>query len=175
MIRMIESKETQLEIFQGLKKEEIAQLQPFLEIRKFPKGKTIFFQGDAAKYLYILVYGEVDVRYKPYDAPALTVARIKKGMVFGWSAAMNRESYTSAAIAKTDCSAYRIHADALHHLCDYFPETGAIFLDHLAGLISRRIQSTHSEILNILKGELDTNGECLRRIQNNGTEPESLS
>jgi CRP-like cAMP-binding protein len=125
---------------------------------------VIFEQGASAKYLYILQVGEVLVRFKPYDGPALTVARILPQGVFGWSAALGRDAYTSAAVTALPSEAYRIRASDLRTLCERVPDTGAIFLDRLAGVIAERLQNTHSEILTMLNQGIDRNGECSKRI-----------
>ena len=92
----------QLPIFAGLDGDQISQLSPFLVECSLQKDMVIFEQGPACEYLYILLTGEVAVRYKPYDGPLLAVARIEPGGVFGWSAALGRDVYTSGAVALQD-------------------------------------------------------------------------
>lgn len=104
-----------------------------------------------ARYLYILLEGEVNVHYKPYDGPVLTVARILPGGVFGWSAALRREVYSSGALAVEPSKVYRMSGTDLQVICKLYPETGTIWLDHLAGVIAERLSSKHSQVLNILR------------------------
>lgn len=151
-------------IFEGLSNEQLHSLDPILHPCQFPADLVIFEQGAPAKYLYILQTGAVDVRYKPYDGPALIVAHIVPGGVFGWSAALGRPSYTSAALTTLPSEAYRIRGSDLRNLCERLPETGAIFLDRLASGIAERLRSTHSEILAMLNQGIDPNGECSKRV-----------
>ncbi len=143
-----------LEIFKGLRQEQIELLSPLVDLTSFTDNQVIFDQGQNADYLYILKDGEVEIRYKPYDGPHLTVARILAGGVFGWSAALHHECYTSAAVSTCKCSALRITGEKLQQLCEAHPETGVIILERLAEVISERLHATHEQVLKLLSGRL---------------------
>lgn len=160
MISMFRQDHTQLAIFNGLTSGQLSQLEPFFERVQFKAGQIVFDQGSDANYLYILLTGKVEVVYKPYDGPPLTVARINDGGVFGWSAALGREAYTSAAISTENGEAIRLSAANLHRLCEQSPQIGSAFLDRLAGVIAERIQNTHDQVLAILTQGMDTNSDC---------------
>jgi CRP/FNR family transcriptional regulator, cyclic AMP receptor protein len=165
LISMFRQEYANLAIFNGLDSGQVNALSPFLEEVRFSAGQVIFQQGQPAEFLFILLRGQVQVRYKPYDGPALTVARILPGDVFGWSAALGREIYTSGALAAEESSAYRIRTDSLHHLCDCEPDAGGILLERLAGVIAERLRNTHSTILDLLSQGMDRNGNCVKRSE----------
>jgi CRP-like cAMP-binding protein len=148
----------QLSIFTGLDGNQISQLSHFINECQYPKDYVIFEQGQPAMNLYILIGGEVAIRYKPYDGPPLHVARIEPGGVFGWSAALRRDVYTSGAVAVQDSLTYCILGSNLHVMCSQYPETGMIFLDRLASVIAERLRSTHTQVLGILTQGLNTDG-----------------
>jgi len=139
-----------LSIFAGLDDKQISQLLPYMVECQFSRDAMIFEQGNPAEFLYILLTGEVAVIFKPYDGPPLTVARIGPGGVFGWSAALGREAYTSEARTLQDCVAYRIRGDNLSAICAKYPATGRCLLERLAGSIDERLRSSHTQILGIL-------------------------
>ena len=147
-----------LSIFEGLDPRQVNLLSPFMEEIHFKQDEIIFEQGQLADCLYILLTGEVLVRFKPYDGPPLTVAKITPGGVFGWSSALGRDSYTSGALAEVDCAAYRIRHENLRRLCEAEPETANILLDRLAGVIAERLRNTHNSILDMLNHGIETNG-----------------
>jgi CRP/FNR family cyclic AMP-dependent transcriptional regulator len=153
----------QLSLFEGLDQDQIELLSPYFEDMWFSAGTVIFEQGELANCLYILLEGEVEVRYKPYDGPPLSVARITPGGVFGWSAALGRNEYTSGAQAGRDSQVVRVRNENLHKLCDTHPETGGVLLDHLAGVIAERLRNTHTSILAMLNQGLDTGGNCSKK------------
>jgi len=139
-----------LEIFAGLQPSQITEISDMVELVCLPAKMVIFEQNTPANFLYILSQGEVSVRYKPYDGPQLTIARIQPGGVFGWSAVLQRELYTSGAVAEENSEAYRISSAALHALCEKAPDTGVILLNRLAGVIATRLKSTHSQVFQML-------------------------
>lgn len=153
-----------LSFFQGFTPRQIEEITPILDPIPCEKDAVIFQQGQPTDYLYILEVGEVVVQYKPYDGPPLVVARIHPGGVFGWSAALGREVYTSAALVLETGEAIRIRRDSLQQFCIQHPETGKILLERLASVISERLKNTHSEVLSILTNGVDQNGNCSRRI-----------
>jgi CRP-like cAMP-binding protein len=152
-----------LAIFNGLPASLVDAISPFLEEIVLREGEVIFEQGDAACCLFILLEGEVTIRYKPYDGPPLTVARIQAGEVFGWSAALGRQVYTSNAEAARASVAYRIPADSLKRLCDSSPVAGGVLLERLADSIAERLRNTNSTVLELLNKGIDRRGGSKRR------------
>jgi CRP-like cAMP-binding protein len=61
--------------------------------------------------LYVLMDGQVAIRFKPHDGDWLTVTDVQAGGVFGWSAALGRRRYTSSAICLQESHAYSIKCD----------------------------------------------------------------
>lgn len=156
----------QLSIFAGLDGNQISQISPYLTECDYPGDSVIFEQEQPAEYLYILLSGEVVIQYKPYDGPPLIVARIGPGGVFGWSAALRRDVYTSEAIAVRESKAYRIRGNRLHEICSLYPETGSLLIERLASVIAERLRSTHTQVLGILTQGIDSTGKSSERNEN---------
>jgi CRP-like cAMP-binding protein len=154
-----------LSVFNGLTAEQLRSLDTLLVHCRFPQGFTIFEQGQPAANLFIVTEGEIVISYKPYDGPSLTVARIQPGGVFGWSAALRRDIYTSSAQASNDSSALCISSSGLQRFCEQQPDTAAAFLDRLASVIAARLNNTHTEILSILTRGMDLSDNCTRRTK----------
>lgn len=140
-----------LSIFQGFSPQECDQLRPLFIALEEEIGTTIFEQGCPAEYLYLLVEGEVHVRFKPDDAPLITVAKVRPEGVVGWSAALGSPLYTSSAICVTDCKMLRIRGEDLRLLCEHHPEVGAKMLERLATVIAQRLRSTHHHVIALLQ------------------------
>ena len=126
-----------------------------LEPVNLAQNEVIFEQGRIAEHLYILLEGEVVVNFKPYDGPQLTVAHIHSGGVFGWSAILGRQVYTSIALAAVDSVAIRMRGEELRSLCEEKPQTGLAILERLAGAIAERLNSTHAQIFTMLTKSMD--------------------
>ncbi len=160
----------QLPIFINFSQKQIQQIKPFMEFCSFAADVVIFEQGDRAENFYILTSGEIALRFKPYDGPALVLAKITPGGVFGWSAALNRKLYSSAAVATNEIHAIRINSWDMKKLCSSDPELGALFLDRLVGIISEKLQGTHQDLLDRFSYRLNLDSDCKRRINLNGSE-----
>jgi CRP/FNR family transcriptional regulator, cyclic AMP receptor protein len=160
---MLKQDFTHLAIFEGFDRAEMSLIDPLLEVISFQQDEVIFEQGQFATFLYILLQGEILVRFKPYDGPAIDVAHITPGGVFGWSAALRRSSYTSGALALAGGQAARIRGDQLRHLCEMHSDIGVVLLERLASVIAERLRSTHAQILSILTEGLELNGTGGRR------------
>jgi CRP-like cAMP-binding protein len=143
-------KYSHLAFFTGLLAADIQLLAPYFAPQNWVAGTVIFEQADYAEYLYLVVSGEVTIRYKPHDGPMMTVTRVQPGGIFGWSAAMNNPAYTSGAVCSLDSEVLRIRGIDLRALCEKNPELGTIILDRLAGVIAERKQSQQGQVSSIL-------------------------
>jgi CRP-like cAMP-binding protein len=147
-----------LAFFKGLRPADMQLLAPYFAPQCYPSSTTIFDQGDAADYLYLVLKGEVVIRYKPDDGPVMTVTRVLPGGIFGWSAAMGNLAYTSAAVCVYNSEVVRIRGTDLRTLCDEYPEVGKIILDRLAAVIAERKQSQQSKVTSILANGIRQQG-----------------
>lgn len=136
-------------LFKDLSTEVLEILQPVFEPCTCYKG-VIFEQGDPAIHLYILTQGAVDILYKPYDAPVITVTTLKPWEIFGWSAITGNTVYTSGAACNIECQAMRVRGSDLRNLSIEHPQAGEILLDRLAESVSMRWQDAHSQVRDIL-------------------------
>jgi len=91
------------------------------------------------------------------------VARIEPGGVFGWSAALQRDIYTSAAVTVQDSLMYQLRGASLNTICAQYPDTGKILLERLACVIAERLQSTHTHVLGMLTEGINVKSKASRR------------
>ena len=143
-------KYSHLAFFAGLLTEDIQLLAPFFAPQMWVAGTVIFEQDDYAEYLYLVVSGEVSIRYKPHDGPMMTLTRVQPGGIFGWSAAINNPAYTSGAICSLDSEVLRIRGRDLRALCEKHPELGRVILNRLASVIAERKQIQQGPVSSIL-------------------------
>ncbi len=139
-----------LALFDGLCQAQLDVLLPLFEPCQYPAQAQVFDQGDPAHFLYIVVEGEIAIRYKPYDGEPIVLTRIPPGGVFGWSSALRRQRYTSAAIAEQNCRLYRISAAELHRVCDTCTEMRQAFFDRLARSVAERLEGKEQQVISIL-------------------------
>jgi len=145
---------TQLEsvqIFKDLDEKYMDLLKPLFEPFSCNAGATVLQQGTPADYLYLVISGAVEMTYKPYDGVPITISHVEKDGLFGWSAVVGSEKYTSSAIAIEHLETWRIRGSELRKLCIDHPEAGKDILERLAGSVSLRWQDAQSQVKSILE------------------------
>ena len=99
---------------------------------------------------YFIITGKVEMSFKPYDGTPITVSHVEKGGLFGWSAVVGSEKYTSSAIAIEDVMAFRMKGNELRKLCVEHPEAGKVILERLADGASSRWKDAHKQVQSML-------------------------
>jgi len=148
-------------IFKELNENMIDLLSPLFETFSCQPGTVIFQQGEQAEFLYLVIDGKVDMSFKPYDGIPLTISHVGKGGLFGWSAVVGSEKYTSTAIAIADVEAFRVHGSELRKFCREHPEAGKDILEHLADGVSSRWKDAHKQVQSILFQGITENSKLL--------------
>ena len=101
-------------IFKDLKEIYMDLLKPLFEPFSCNAGVTVLQQDTPADYLYLVISGKVEVTYKPYDSAPITITHVEKDGLFGWSAVVGSEKYTSSAIAIEALEADALYAGYIH-------------------------------------------------------------
>jgi CRP-like cAMP-binding protein len=145
-----------LSLFNDLSPAQLQLVRPlFIPWECFP-GMVLFEQGDPAEFLFLVVTGEVTIRYKPEDGPPIIVTRVHSGGVVGWSAALGNRVYTSGAVCSDCAQMLRVRGSELRKLCEDDPDTGILVLERLAGIIAERLHNTHDQVVALLKQGLQS-------------------
>lgn len=150
-ITMYEALFDRFPLFQELLPEQTNLIRPLFSACIENAGKLLFEQGQVAERLYLIVEGEVIIRYKPEDGPELLVARIHEGGVVGWSAALGNPTYTSSAVCTTDCQLLSIRGRDLRYICEQNPEIGSVLLERLTKIVAERLRTSHAHITTLLE------------------------
>jgi len=140
-----------LSFTQGFSPEEIEILRPLFQVACLPTGAILFEQGCPADQFYIVAAGEVMIRYKPEDGPALILTRVRPQGVVGWSAAIGSPFYTSSAVCAEESQLLVVRSDDLRRFYESYPQIAEMLLDRLAGLIADRLRHTHPQIMAMLE------------------------
>lgn len=139
-----------------MNKEYTALLKPLVQPYSCQSGETVVQQGKPADYVYLIVSGKVEVSYKPYDGSRITISHVGKDGLFGWSALVGSQTYTSSVTAIEKLEAYRIQGSELRKLCRKNPEAGKEILEHLANAVSSRWKNAHEQVKAILVNGLQS-------------------
>jgi CRP/FNR family cyclic AMP-dependent transcriptional regulator len=157
-----------MHLFQNLGDEVLKMLLPIIEPVELPAGMKVFDQDAPTQFFYLLKKGEVSIQFKPDDGQMIQVTTIGPGRIFGWSAALCRDCYTSAAITLTDCTAYRIIGKELQRFRQQHPDAGRLILESLSDEVSNRLYNTHDQVMDLLLQRFDVSLRNARQGENHG-------
>ena len=139
-----------IDIFKDLDEDLMELIKPLFERLSCQAGTVVFQQGTPADFLYFIISGKVEMSFKPYDGTPITVSHVEKGGLFGWSAVVGSEKYTSSAIAIEEVKVYRVRGSELRKFCKEHPEAGKDILERLADGVSFRWKDAHKQVQAIL-------------------------
>jgi len=139
-----------IDIFKDLDEARMELIRPLFERSSCKAGMAVFQQGTPADFLYFIIMGKVEMSFKPYDGTPITVSHVEKGGLFGWSAVVGSEKYTSSAIAIEEVKAVRVRGSELRTFCIEHPEAGKEILERLADRVSSRWKDAHKQVQAIL-------------------------
>lgn len=140
-----------LAFMNGFSPEELQALRPLFQAVYLPVGAVLFEQGDPATQFFIVSEGEVMIRYKPEDGPALILTRVRKDGVAGWSAAIGSPVYTSSALCAVESQLLCVRSEDLRRFYEVQPSLAQQLLERLAQGIADRLHSTYPQIVALLE------------------------
>ena len=82
--------------------------------RRFPKGKKIFSQGDKAKYLYVVLSGEILI-YRKENGEKKPIDMVYPGEVFGEMGLITDDARFASARASEDCDVFVMSKEELFY------------------------------------------------------------
>jgi CRP-like cAMP-binding protein len=142
-------------LFKDIDDDILRLLEPLFEPFSCTAGAVIFGQGEPALYMYLILEGSVEMLYKPYDGPQITLTSLTQGSIIGWSAVIGNATYASKAVCREDLLAIRMAGRELHKLCATEPEAGRIILNLLADSVSSRWQDAREQIQTLLNSSVN--------------------
>lgn len=169
---------TSFSLFRDFSPADIAILTPYFTSVEFLEGVTLFSQGDNAEKLYLIVSGELAVNYKPYDAPVITITRLRDGDVLGWSTVLGNSAYTASAVSTRSVILLCITGEQLREMIAEHPQTGKMVLDRLAAAASPRWRNAQAQVRSMLQKGMEMpsrleGGIDMSETELNGTDRET--
>jgi CRP-like cAMP-binding protein len=139
-----------LPLFSGLSKKDIKRFSALASTVEADEGDYLFHQGEPASRMFIMLDGKVSIRYNPGDGGELTVTTLERGGVFGWSAVLGRNDYTSGAVCTEPTRVISVQGNAFRSMCERHPSTGVVIVERLAEVIAGRLSSTREAVSQVL-------------------------
>src|SRR6185436_8660888 len=126
---------TNIPIFSGFSREDVAKVLGKLEKKLFKPGETIVSQGDPGDAFYLIEDGTVEVVLETNGAQAQTIAVLKSQDWFGEMALLSGEARSATIITIKETSVWRLSRDEWFELIDKHPKS----LLHFCATLSKRL------------------------------------
>ena len=141
----------QFPLFKDLTQTDLEIIAPIFSSCTYPAGTTIIEQGKAADRLFLLIKGDVRIRYKPYDGEMLTLTHVHAGGVFGWSAVLGNPVYSSAVVSENACEVFVVKAKDLQMLEISHEATAHAVLNRIGDAVSARWEKSQAQVRSMLE------------------------
>jgi len=114
----------------------------------YPAGGIVVLEGEPAEAFHFLVQGMVSIKMRAEEHGELVLKTLKQtGEIFGWSALVEEGRSTATAECLEETKVLSFKKQDLEVLFAKDPALGYRFMKRLAGLISRRLESTRALLL----------------------------
>ena len=129
-----------VEALKGLSDDQLAAIQNCSEALKFSRGDRLFAEGETSSHLWIVLEGEVELRYdrpdgqpNPVEDP---ISFISKAELFGWSSFMPPYEYKLSAYCASQKSVVaKIEKESLLNLFENDAAMGLELMSHILRVI----------------------------------------
>ena len=105
-----------------LSEDELNEIAERLQYAPFARGDIITKQGNVAHWLYLIMFGEAEVRYEPEHTAPQLVSTLRPGQFFGEMALLTGDARSATVVAKTDVECYRLDGKSFQGLLLTRPE-----------------------------------------------------
>lgn len=112
----------QVDLLAPLSEEEKNFVAERLQYTPFARGDTITKQGSIAHWLYIIAFGEAEVRFEQPGRAPRVIGTVRPGQFFGEMGLLAGESRNATVVAKTDVECYRLDRASFQALLLARPE-----------------------------------------------------
>jgi CRP-like cAMP-binding protein len=137
-------------LFGDLSEEDLSLAAPYFSEVQVPAGEVLFRQNQTADLLYLVINGQVALRYKPYDGPEIGLTHVPAGGAVGWSTVTGGPVYTATAIASLPCEFLTIRGADLRLLLAEHPVSGERLLKRLAMAVSPRWEGAYRQVMSMI-------------------------
>lgn len=124
-----------IHLFQGLGPPELGEVFQQAHTRRFARREFLFYQGDPAGFLYVLLRGRVRLTQTTPDGQEVLLRFVRDAEMFGGIAALGDATYPVSAQAVEDCTALCWDGETMARLMERYPRLAVNALHLMADRI----------------------------------------
>jgi len=137
-------------VFQDLNDDQLTAVQALCKEVDYSRGDKIFSAGEAPRYLWAVIEGQVDLVWDSPDHPDTardTITSLSVHMAFGWSSLVPPYKYRLSAVCTSrSCRLLRLNTKDLMALFKNNSVIGYHIMSQLLAIISTRFHPLQDEI-----------------------------
>ena len=133
-------------IFQGVDPDAVAALINDMDTVDFPKGTTIFDEGEPGDRLYIIVEGKIKLARHAPDGRENLLSVMGPSDMFGELSIFDPGPRTSSAVCVTDVTCATMDSTMLREWIDNHPEIS----QQLLRVLARRLRRTNASLADLI-------------------------
>ncbi|MBN2131644.1 MAG: cyclic nucleotide-binding domain-containing protein [Sedimentisphaerales bacterium] len=132
--------------FAPIAEESLKQIAMLAEERVVPAGTVMFYEHDPANTLYVILKGEVDIKYTLGSGEMVTVDTLIDGDLLVWSALVEPHRTSGVGTTTRETRLAAIDAAGLRHLCYEDPQLGFRLMSEIASLLADRLERARTQL-----------------------------
>jgi CRP/FNR family transcriptional regulator len=125
--------------------DERKELEAYLVAASFKKKETIFSEGEAPEWFYIVAKGKVKITKLSHEGKEIILEIISPGDIFGGVAVLRNFPYPANAVAMESTEVVKVSRKNLMRLVDRFPN----LMYFIALQLGDRMKSSYDSLKNI--------------------------
>ncbi|MBI3890042.1 MAG: cyclic nucleotide-binding domain-containing protein [Candidatus Wallbacteria bacterium] len=138
-------------IFKGIEHDAFETITFVVEDVTIPNGHFLFKEGAAARSLFIIRDGEIEIVKESGTGP-VTLATLGEGEIFGEMAVIRDTPRSSAARAKGHTSLWTIQREKLDTLRRKDPVLWGTLMHNIAGILADRLAAVTARLTSTATG-----------------------
>lgn len=131
----------------SLSAQDLANLAPYLEVKQYAKGQSVFVQDEEGSCLAFIIRGSIEIIKDVSDTRDTIVVQLGAGNNFGELSFIDNLPRSASALTREDSLLLELDKKHFRELARDHPDTGLKFLELLAIHLSRRLRMTTKELI----------------------------
>jgi len=139
-----------VEFLRDLGEGHLNQIAMMARLKECPAGTAVFRQGECSPFIYIVLAGNVDLRFEDSGGESVEITTVGAGELLGWSPVLGRQAMSATAQASSRCRLAVLEVKNILDLCDRDPQFGVAFLLQIGHVLSDRLWSARRNLARAL-------------------------
>ncbi|MDH4320284.1 MAG: cyclic nucleotide-binding domain-containing protein [Desulfobulbaceae bacterium] len=137
--------------FRFLAVEELEELCPLLQLRRWPAEAVLMREGEPGEFMGFLLDGKLAVRKETsFDGKHILLAILEPGTMVGEISVVAREHRNASVAAMEESTLLVLSSDDFDLLVTRNPVLGVKFLSHIVKVISLRLRKADDRLARLL-------------------------